>query len=218
MFCLPPHVRVRSSRRRNQRLRCRNPLPPRTPREPSPPSYARTLSGPLAAATLSCPRHRPLTRQPQPPRAHHGTHGERAATTHATSLAPATAPRSPAPALCVHDGRRPSMAGGISGHGKRDSFHICCLCDICGSNCPIPYLMIPLILTPPRRCWRPVRIQHPLHPALVLGYPRLTAVPRHPSAQRRSAMLRPAGRRERITSATLRRESIDLVTLDDFHS
>jgi hypothetical protein len=115
-------------------IRPRNPLPPHTPREPPPPSYARTLSGPLAAATLSCPRHRPLALQPQPLRAHHGTHGERAATTHATSLAPATAPRSPAPAPCAHDGRRPSMVGRISWPWPQ-----CCLCEICGS---------PLILTP----------------------------------------------------------------------
>jgi hypothetical protein len=66
---------------------------------------------------------------------------------------PTLVPRSLAPAPCAHDGRRPSMVGGISGHGKRDSFHICCVCEIRGSHGPIPYLVIPLILTlhpPPR--------------------------------------------------------------------
>jgi hypothetical protein len=61
---------------------------------------------------------------------------------------PTPVPRSLAPAPCAHDGRRPSMVGRISGHGKRDSFHICCVCEIRGSHGPIPYLVIPLILTP----------------------------------------------------------------------
>jgi hypothetical protein len=30
------------------------------------------------------------------------------------------------------------MVGGISGHGKRDSFHICCVCEIRGSHGPKP--------------------------------------------------------------------------------
>jgi hypothetical protein len=193
-------------------IRPRNPLPPRTPREPPPPSYARTLSRPLAAATLSCPRHCPLALQPQPPRAHHGTHDERAATAHATSLAPATAPRSPAPAPCAHDGRRPSMVGGISWPWPQ-----CCLCEICGSHGPIPYLVIPLILTPPPPPRAPGSDPAPPTPCTS---PRVPPPHRRSSspAQRRSAMLRPARSPKRIASATLRRESIDLVTLGDFHS
>jgi hypothetical protein len=81
-----------------------------------------------------------------------------AAAAHATSLAPTTAARSPtpapapnyarslAPAPCAHEsrtnasriGRRPSMVGRISSHGKRDSFHIFHVCEIRGSYGPKP--------------------------------------------------------------------------------